>query len=563
MPNQKRDIDLVAQARAGDLHAFDLLIARHRTRLWLIAREITRSPELAQDVVQEALLRAFRALDSLHDSASFGVWLNTIVRRESLRALRLGARLPESVESSMLQQIVTGLQFSDATDLSAVSEMIHTALAQLSVRERQITILHYLEGRSCEEIARQVGLAVGSIKRLLHNSRHKMRKECQNMTETLRKGPRHLAQWMSGEVPHGKWDAHGRINASVLARTICLIVNKEAKTVQQIADEALAHAEYVTPVIGELVELEVLVSPRKDRYLLNFIAFDAEDWRKIAGRFSQTAGEVAQRLTAAQPALRQAFSQTELSTAGWSWEDITWAINGYFIGNNAFRVAFTKDFSAPPVRPGGFPYWLGGYEYVPDGPTGDGPGFYGTTRQGWGVGHYGPGMEHKPFAEILDHPFVGREIMHALFAGPLPEDEALAQCEPDTTEEQRREALAKLISHGLVHRNDDGTFANCFPVFHDADFAALAPAIQAVIPPIAAEVIAPVWQDMDQLFDDLGYGHCRDQYPIWRVWLSGFILGAALQFMIKQGTLPELDDHPPAKWCFIGWEGDINVLQGE
>lgn len=109
------------------------------------------------------------------------------------------------------------------------------------------------------------------------------------MTDSERKGPRTLAKWMSGEVPQGKWDAPGRID-SALGHSICLSVNKRAKTVPKIATEVAAHEAYVGDMVANLAELEVLVSPRKGRYLLNCIAFDAEDWRKLVSRMQEPAG---------------------------------------------------------------------------------------------------------------------------------------------------------------------------------------------------------------------------------------------------------------------------------
>jgi len=48
----------------------------------------------------------------------------------------------------------------------------------------------------------------------------------------------------------------------------------------------------------------------------------------------------------------------------------------------------------------------------------------------------------------------------------------------------------------------------------------------------------------------MGYRHRRDHYQVWRFWLAGFIAGEALRFMIKQGTLPELGETPPAPWSY-------------
>ncbi len=66
------DAELVERAHRGEVAAFDRLVMRHRGRLYDIARHTTGQAEAAQDVVQEALLRAFRSLDTLRDGARFG-----------------------------------------------------------------------------------------------------------------------------------------------------------------------------------------------------------------------------------------------------------------------------------------------------------------------------------------------------------------------------------------------------------------------------------------------------------------------------------------------------------
>jgi len=67
--------------------------------------------------------------------------------------------------------------------------------------------------------------------------------------------------------------------------------------------------------------------------------------------------------------------------------------------------------------------------------------------------------------------------------------------------------------------------------------------------------------DLDALLDEMGYEHRRDQYPLWQSWLSWEVLGLALEFMVKQGTLPEVGDPPRAKWHFTAWKGDLPLMR--
>jgi RNA polymerase sigma-70 factor (ECF subfamily) len=552
------DAELVERARSGEVAAFDRLVMRHRGRLYDIARQTTGQAEAAHDVVQEALLRAFRSLDTLRDGARFGQWLNTIVRRQSIQWHRDGRRTPEPTESGALYSLV-GAAAPPPEPPEEVVALVRGALSALSQRHRQVMILHYLEGFTCEEIAGKLGVSAGRVKRILYDSRRKARTEYRDMTDAQRKGPRTLAKWMSGEVPHGRWDAPGRID-SALGHSVCLSVNKRAKSVQQIAGEVEAHEKYVGDMVGDLTELEVLVSPRKDSYLLNFIAFDAEDWRKLVARMREPSAEIAHRLADSRDVLRAAYEKTPLS-AEWSWDDVVWVVNCLIIANRGVPALLCgAKTHPPPTRPGGFPYWLGGYECVPDGPFMDAPGWYGTDRPNSGVGHFGPSMQHRDYEWILEQPHRRREVLRALLDGPVSEEKVLSHFGEQDLDEYRS-TLAKLVSQGLVERADGDGYRLTFPVWREGDSEVMTPVVEEVIGPLVEEVLLPTWPDLDELLDEMGYEHRRDQYQVWRDWLCGFILGEALRFMVKQGALPELGDPPPAKWNFAAWKGDLPLMR--
>ena len=206
---------------------------------------------------------------------------------------------------------------------------VRDGLSVLSARERRAMILHYLEGRSCAEIAADLGLTTGSVKRILYYSRRKVRKECDEMAETEKetKGPRECALWLSGEMASERWNTvfYG---FSPLIGSICLAVNKRPKTVDQIAAEVECHPRYVAAAVDQLSDLKVLEAPRKGRYLLNFILFDGEDWRRLYARVRQPAAEAAHRMAQAEARLRAAFAETPLAAAGWEWQDVAWVVYG-------------------------------------------------------------------------------------------------------------------------------------------------------------------------------------------------------------------------------------------
>src|SRR3954454_12705711 len=92
-PLQASDAELAARAAGGDRSAFELIMRRHNRRLFRLARSLVRSDEEAEDVLQEAYVRAFARVRDLASGGALGAWLARIVANEALGRLRAGARV--------------------------------------------------------------------------------------------------------------------------------------------------------------------------------------------------------------------------------------------------------------------------------------------------------------------------------------------------------------------------------------------------------------------------------------------------------------------------------------
>ena len=555
------DASLVARAREGDLIAFDRLIARHRQRVFGIARQMAGSPEAAQDIAQEAFLQAFRCLDGLRAHDRFGQWLNTIVRRQAQRWLRAGENRAEAADIETLRGIPGSLWQPAPHPPRELMERVRAALNVLSHRERTVMVLHYLEGRSCEEISQRLRMPAGSVKRILHHSRRKVRKEAEAMVQADKQqgGPRRLIHWIDGSPGEGRWSVFARLGNS-LAQTLCLAVNKTAKTAKEISAESEAHPGYVEETTADLLEIEVLVSPTKGRYLANFLAFDASDWRRLMGLVRQPAARAAEQLAKSQDRLRSAFEKTPLAASGWTWGDILWPMYSVLVTNVGASRNEPASFRLPrPARPGGGRYWLGGHEEVPDLPLVWVTGFnYYGEQPGWSfrLGYFwtwGLEREHKGFRRGED----GLTAI-ALFAdGAVPQQEALSRLAGER--EHWLGILADLIRVGLLDRTN-GQLRLTIPVFTQSDSDMLTPEIDAVISPVINEVAVPALTDVDHLLDEMGYKHRRDQYPQWHRWLTSNIMGEALRFLMEQGVLPRPATPAPVTFAFIAWKGDLPLM---
>ncbi len=134
-----------------------------------MAYRYASNPSEAEDIAQDALLRAWRRRSTLRDQKRRKEWLGTIVRNE---AFRQHARLrPDPVD--------TVDSWEAAEDEGIVSTVeradLHAALQRLSERERKLIELRYEEDLTQEAIARRLGIPDGTVKVRLHRARHKLR----------------------------------------------------------------------------------------------------------------------------------------------------------------------------------------------------------------------------------------------------------------------------------------------------------------------------------------------------------------------------------------------------
>lgn len=141
----------------------------HRVCLRLAYR-YARSPSEAEDIAQDALLRAWRRRSTLRDSERRRQWLATIVRNE---AFRQHARLrPDPVATLELEHGA-----DDDRVLATVERAdLHAALDRLNERERMLLRLRYEEDLTQAAIARRLGLPEGTVKVRLHRARAKLRR---------------------------------------------------------------------------------------------------------------------------------------------------------------------------------------------------------------------------------------------------------------------------------------------------------------------------------------------------------------------------------------------------
>jgi RNA polymerase sigma-70 factor, ECF subfamily len=174
------DSRLVARARAGDAQAFEELVRRHLKSAHAVALGVLGNPADAEDVSQDAFLVALEKLDECRDPKRFAAWLMRIVRNRALnflesRALRQGEPLDETVAEAG-----AGDDPGRRAEQSELRGRLLAALGRLPPGQREVVLLHDLEGWKHREIADLLGTSEGATRVRLLEARKRLRMELGN-----------------------------------------------------------------------------------------------------------------------------------------------------------------------------------------------------------------------------------------------------------------------------------------------------------------------------------------------------------------------------------------------
>jgi RNA polymerase sigma-70 factor, ECF subfamily len=149
---------------------FDRIVATFHQDMYRYALWLSRDRSVAEDVVQEALLRAWRSLDSLREDGAAKSWLLTIVRRENARWFE--RQRPDTLD-------VDNLTPAQAAELAeqpdAQVDALRAAIFELEDSYREPLVLQVLLGYSTQEIADHMGIQQGAVLTRLHRARLKLR----------------------------------------------------------------------------------------------------------------------------------------------------------------------------------------------------------------------------------------------------------------------------------------------------------------------------------------------------------------------------------------------------
>ena len=168
------DAALVARVRAGDARAADRLLGRYFRACRAVALAVTGNEADADDACQDGFVAAIEQIDSCRNPARFGGWLLQIVRNRARNLVRHHAiRAAEPLEQ---HEVPGGVSAALEVERGELRGRLLAALAELTEAQREVVLLHDLEGWKHEEIAGHLGLAAGTVRSHLHHARRHLRR---------------------------------------------------------------------------------------------------------------------------------------------------------------------------------------------------------------------------------------------------------------------------------------------------------------------------------------------------------------------------------------------------
>jgi len=175
------DVDrvLVRRVQAGDKQAFDVLVLKYQNRLTKLISRYVRQPVDAQDVAQEAFIKAYRALASFRGDSAFYTWLYRIAINTAKNYLVAQSRRPpgDDIDAQDAEQLdgVSGLKEYGTPEHMAlkdeIQETVFQAIEELPEDLRSAITLRELEGLSYEEIAQAMSCPIGTVRSRIFRAR--------------------------------------------------------------------------------------------------------------------------------------------------------------------------------------------------------------------------------------------------------------------------------------------------------------------------------------------------------------------------------------------------------
>jgi len=175
--NKEIDLGLVKRAKSGDYQAFDLLVLKYQSRLISTAFKFVKDVQIAEDIVQDSFIKAFKALESFREDSSFYTWIYRITVNTSKNFLVSKKRKSELLNSDLSEEAsyeiepVETYSPEDLLQATQLKKVITETIDQLGEDTRTALTLRELDGLSYEQIADVVNCPVGTVRSRIFRGR--------------------------------------------------------------------------------------------------------------------------------------------------------------------------------------------------------------------------------------------------------------------------------------------------------------------------------------------------------------------------------------------------------
>ena len=179
---------LVDRFKGGDQAAFDEMVRRYWDRIYAMVHQLLRNPQDAEEVTQDAFIRAHRGLVSFRGDSAFSTWLYQIAtnlarnrywywwRRKRDKTISFDQPVSEDNDTPLSEVFAAELETpEDATVTQEFVDRIAQGMERLSPKHREILILRNVKNMSYEEIAEILGISVGTVKSRIARARESLR----------------------------------------------------------------------------------------------------------------------------------------------------------------------------------------------------------------------------------------------------------------------------------------------------------------------------------------------------------------------------------------------------
>jgi RNA polymerase sigma-70 factor (ECF subfamily) len=169
----------IQRLKNGDIGGLEFLVARHQVKAVRTAYLITRDLGLAEDVVQDSFLQAFRSINGFDSTRLFEPWFMRSVVNASVKMMQRSAKQVEvgdEADESLFAELAARVEsVEEQVESIEVQNQIWDAMQKLSPRQRAVIVQRYFLEMSEKEMAEEAGSAVGTVKWMLNAARERLR----------------------------------------------------------------------------------------------------------------------------------------------------------------------------------------------------------------------------------------------------------------------------------------------------------------------------------------------------------------------------------------------------